>query len=152
MDLTTWLRRWLEHHPLKEPQDADRVRYTAEVMARVRLLERPAPARAPAGDWLQGWRPALVTVTAAAAVVLVAGRVGLAPKPFARDPAGQIDRPLVLAEDTSDEAQWLDETLRMLDEFDQDAPEDSSGDANVSDDEWLQEIEMLDEHDLLAGS
>lgn len=160
MDLTTWLRRWLTRHPLKEPSDTELARYTTEVMARVRSLERPAPAGAPARGWLLWWRPALVTVTAAAAVVLLVGRVDRTPQPLARDVnrvtdgarANRTDRPLMLTEDASDEARWLDNTLQVLDEFDQDVPEDISDDENVSDDEWLREIEMLDESDLLAGS
>ena len=38
MPFATWLQTWLIRHPLKEPTDMDRARYTAEVMARVKAV------------------------------------------------------------------------------------------------------------------
>lgn len=177
MDLATWLRGWLARHPLKEPTDLDRAQYTAEVMARVRSLARPVTAPTPASRRTWWLRPVLVTVTAAAAVVLVVrmldqapqhvaredqqipwlseeGRVPLVAKPaqgaeeIAGDAAGVNE--LMLAEEHSEDAVWLEETLKLLEEFDEELPEDSFDEG--SDNDWLDELEMLDEDALLTSS
>ncbi len=180
MDFTSWVRRWLTQHPLKEPAETDRAQYTAEVMARVRRLAQPAPA--PRRVW---WlRPVLVTVTAAAAVVLVVGRVNQAPirvahdaedgpmvaavdkQPLIAQPAVPEDalveefaqsveefllaEALILAESSSEDEAWLEETLRLLDALDEDLPEGDTGD--WSDDDWLDELDLFEDEDFFVSS
>lgn len=138
MDLATWLRQWLTRHPLKEPADLDRAQYTAEVMERVKSLEPPLTTPAPA-PWRMVWlRPALVTVTAAAAILLVVGRTAQPPIPVVQ-----------VAEQLSEDDLWLEETLQWLEEFDEELPEDVFED--WSDEEWLQELERLDEELFLSS-
>ena len=50
---------------------------------------------------------------------------------------------MVLAEDGGEDAAWLEETLQLLEALDEDLPVDSSD--GWSDEEWLNEIEMLDD-------
>ena len=206
MDFTGWVRRWLTQHPLKEPAETDRAQYTAEVMARVRRLAQPAPAprrvwwlpacRDAVWSWwcdagrpacraaAQAWRPVLVTVTAAAAVVLVVGRVNQAPirvahdaedgpmvaavdkQPLIAQPAVPEDalveefaqsveefllaEALILAESSSEDEAWLEETLRLLDALDEDLPD--GGTEDWSDDDWLDELDLFEDEDFFASS
>ena len=144
MDLTNWLKTWLQRHPLKEPRDADRARYTAEVMARVRRLAAPDPA--PVRRWLPWPGRTVLALASAAAGLAIAVTVsqtvrvpGVPPLPVAA----------VLAESPPDADQaWLDETLALLEELDEEPPEDA-----VQDDESrLEELEMLDDAELAARS
>ena len=144
MDLMTWLKTWLRRHPLKEPQDADRARYTTEVMTRVRRLASPGPA--PVRRWLPWPGRTVLALASAAAGLAIAVAVsqtvrvpGMTPLP----PAA------VLAESPPDADQaWLEETLALLEELDEELPE-----GDVQDDEsWLEELEMLDDAALAARS
>ncbi len=58
---------------------------------------------------------------------------------------------LMFAEDVgaSSDQQWLEQTLTLLEQFDEEAVEADSGDSDAED-EWLQELEMLDTVDLTA--
>ena len=57
---------------------------------------------------------------------------------------------LVLAEAESSDEQWLEETLQLFDEVGEDVTEETAGDAG--DDEWLDELELLDETELSTTS
>ena len=157
MDGASWFRRWLSRHPLKEPSDLDRAQYTTEVMDRIRALEQPVAVSAPAAArrrmlWL---RPALVAMTAAAAVAVVllvrrSDQSQLTVVQGLDDSQPETARALRLAESPSEDEQWLEETLRLLEEFDEELPEDVFED--WSDDDWLDELQMLDEYELYASS
>lgn len=144
MDLTTWLNQWLHRHPLKELPTEQRSRYTAEVMARVRRLAPPASKLV--RRWLP-W-PGRTALTLASAVAGIA--IAVAVSQTVRAP-GRIPTPsvAVLAESPADEDQaWLEETLQLLDELEEELPEDAAPD----DESWLEELEMLDEAELAARS
>lgn len=145
MDLATWLKSWLRRHPLKEPEAEPRSRYTAEVMARVR-----PHTNAPVGVGIRRWLPwpgravlAFASVAAGIAVAVAVSQAvrlpGLVPRPSAA----------VLAESPADEDQaWLEETLELLDELEEELPEDAAPD----DESWLEELEMLEDAELAARS
>ena len=142
MDWSDRLRRWLSRSPLKDPAGTDPARFTAEVMARVRSLEQPhaAPRAArPTFGWL---RPVLVTVAAAAVIVVAATAVSLPRRPQ--------ERMLVLAEDPGTEERWLDETLELLDAFDEDLPDEPAD--QWSDQDLLEELQLLEDAEQLASS
>ena len=172
MDLTLWLKTWFARHPLNGPTDGDRARYTAEVMARVKALTPPAPAPGPVRSWLPWPRLALTLATVAAGILLMvsvtrqtdrqlAMEVSQEPRVLAarEDTAGSEERvdetpaakeALFLAESPPSDDQWLEETLQLLDELDEDALDDTAG--NGSDDLWLEELQQLDESELAASS
>ena len=79
--------------------------------------------------WL---RPALVAVTAAAAILVVIGRVEQSPVQV-----------IQVAEQLSEDDLWIEETLQLLEELDEELPEDAFDD--WSDEDWLEELELLDE-------
>ncbi len=184
MDFATWLRTWLARHPLREPRDTTPARYTDEVMAKVRVLQPPASARAPLRLWLP-WRFALVAATAAAGVLVFVGTIRHTQRQLAsaidRDaqviaavdeivpttPAGNGTTPddlaqelqtadtLILAESVPSDDQWLDQTLQLLQQLDEDVPGDVTGtNSHAADaqDELLNELQQLDEKDLTANS
>ena len=123
-DFLAWLRGWLGRHPLKTPP-AESASYTAEVMTRVRVLSRPAPAF----RWLvqPRWVLAVGSVAAACAVLVTVGR----PPQRLAESVGELD----------DEA-WLEETLTLLHETGEDVEMPVEGDAA---DQWLLELEALDD-------
>lgn len=164
-DFMAWLTSWLGRHPVQSPpQDPA---YTAEVMARV---GDPVPAPAfrvvfrPRLSW------ALATVAACGmALGVVQRQPSRIAKAVERDvevlsALGDVD-PLAGAELEQDvvlmdrmmlaqaqgEAQddvWLEETLELLSEVEEDAVE---GSGTESADELLEEMEMLDEHDMASS-
>ncbi|MDP3703532.1 MAG: hypothetical protein Q8R78_04030 [Candidatus Omnitrophota bacterium] len=157
---------WLSRHPLKGPSDMNRAQYTAEVMAKINAVESPAPAPAPVRSWLPWPRLAMTLATVAAGVLIMMSVTHQAPERFAQPPSfdstqdgalsevegpPELVAPVVLAESPAgSEDQWFDETLQLLDELDEGTSSDSAG--NGSDDEWLEELELLDETDLAANS
>jgi hypothetical protein len=144
MDLATWLKTRLQRHPLKEPRDADRARYTAEVMTRVRRLASPSPE--PVRRWLPWPGRVVLAFASVAAGIIVAVAVSQTVRmPGLASPAAVA----VLAESPADDDQaWLEETLQLLDELEEELPEDTAPD----DESWLEELEMLDEAELAAKS
>lgn len=177
MSQSDWLTRWVSRHPLKTPGEGDATRYTAEVMARVKRVG-PEPAGAPA-RW--AWPQIGLALAAVCAGVMLASltsqtaarrtaerRVAETVSVLAQleEPAADLIEPdlideaaeldeeelMRLAEAPSggDEA-WVTETLQLLDQLDE-APEDSSGTGKPSQEEWLQELEILDEAELTAES
>lgn len=177
--LQQWLTR---HPLKMQAPDADaRARFTESVMQRVRSPQ-PAAAPAWRAALSRLLRPPLAFGVAAAALlaVLVVGRQAPAPAPAAshepsvearallvaalNDPTSDIlaaldeqalaeewmaHDTLVLAEaaPTTDE-QWLDQTLELLQQFD----EDVSSDGEATDEDWLQDLQLLDEAELSVRS
>jgi hypothetical protein len=175
MDFSRWLAAWLKRHPLTDAPEADPARYTAEVMARVRALERrSAPAASPL-RWLLWPRLGLALAAAAALLVIVTAGPRSGARlartllqdarllelvdeaaldgSLAEDPDGLAEALadqdlLVLAESPPAEDAWVEETLQLLDQLDEELPEDEAG----SSDGWLEDLEMLDESELAASS
>ena len=149
MDFTTWLKTWLTQHPLKAPETLDRARYTAQVM---RTITDEIPLPVPAARWFAWPRLAMAFATTAAGVLIVL--LGTAHRTDHRlaqlAPHAPPARALMLAESTSSDEEWIQETTRLLDQLDEDS---STDDANAtSDEEWLKELHTLDEDDLGASS
>lgn len=132
------LLSWLTRHPLKGPSGIDRAQYTAEVMDRVKAQASPAPAPAPARTWLPWPRLVLTMATVAAGILLML----TVTQPTSR-------RMLQLAESPEAEDQWLDDTLQLLDELDESDADEATG---ASEEDWLKELEQLDETELAASS
>lgn len=177
MDFTAWLRRWLSRHPLKEPPAASRAGYTAEVMRRVSALDATSPM--PARRWLAWPRLALVPLAAAAVTLLVVGRVHqpggslagqitedvelltalgqpLLPEPGSAGGLEELAQELeladalVLAEAPPSDEEQLEQMLQLLEELDE---EPSAGPSDTSvPDEWLDELQLLDENEPGASS
>ena len=57
---------------------------------------------------------------------------------------------LMFAEDNvaSKDTQWLEQTMQLLEQFDADVPDDDTGSA--SDEDWIKDLQLLDEADLAA--
>lgn len=146
MEFLTWLRSWLLRHPLKEPTDAERSHYTAEVMARVRALgpqPASAPIRVPARSW--GWWPRMAMAMATAAgLAFVVSTTHQSRRQLAQQPQG------VTVSDPSDE-EWLEQTLELLEQLEGETSPETAGDGS-EDDEWLDELQWLDESELSAAS
>lgn len=165
MDFTAWLAR----HPLKSPGETDRAQYTRDVMARVRALDA-APRRRPV-PW-SGWTwPRLAVGLAGVAVAglvlrasLPAGRIAAQVERdtavlvalgepvsdvLPEDDAAEFDveEGLRLAEAGPDDEAWVAQTLQLLDQLDEELPEEPSGEAGTEQ-EWLDDLQLLDE----AGS
>ena len=134
------LLSWLTRHPLKKPSGIDRAQYTAEVMAKIKALDSPAPAPAPVRIWLPWPRLAMTLATVAAGMLIMLSVRHQAPTPLP-----QIAESLAGSED-----QWLEETLLLLDELDEDVSSDTAGDG--SEDEWFEELDWLDETGLASRS
>jgi hypothetical protein len=181
MAFLDWLSRWLAHHPIKSPSVSDRAEFTAGVMARVRAAAKPGNARAASALRLGlPWsRLAVSAALAAAAVAAVGVLQPLRPgSPSAAllqeaDMLAELDESaaadlsvddveslaeelehqdaVILAEAPEDDAAWLTQTLQMLDQLDQELPEDATS-APGEEEEWLQELQSLDESELAAPS
>ena len=181
MDLATWFRRWFSTHPLKEPAAHERSAYTADVMVKVKAFGRPVPSSAPIRVLFPWPRLALAMATAAVGVAVVVVTVrsqtshlaqqitndaevlaelnepGSGPAPDGdaealTDDLETMDT-ILLAESLPSDAQWTDQTLQLLDEADDDPSEGLFSDpSDASEDEWLQELQQLDESDLTASS
>jgi len=180
MDFSTWLRTRLARYPLKEPPAFDRTRFVAEVMERVNALGGPTPALRPAGRWW-AWPRLALAAAAVAVALLVVGRVQspgpgrplveqiaddaqvlaaldelLPLAPVAPDDAEGLAQELaamdalLLAEAPPSEDAWFEQTLTLLEQLEEDLPEGAADDP--SGDEWLDELQWLDEHDLAASS
>ena len=182
MDFTAWLKGWLVRHPLKLPEALDRSEYTAQVMVRVRQEAGAAAPASWARSW--GFWPrlglALATSAAGVFVVLHQGQQagvrlaqqveqGTALLAAVEEPLAEpltAEEPDALAEDLelldtftlaeapqSDEA-WIQDTVQLLNQLDEDLPEDADGNdaTGPSDEYWMQELQSLDESALAASS
>jgi len=185
MDVGSWIRRWVLRHPLKTPAADDRQQFTADVMARIKALEQPAPQpmilhslRSLRSQW--AWPRIAVVASTAALVALVAGRLEHAP-PKASQVVQQLEHDaqllaalgepavmassddleelaqeledydtMLLAQSGGDESDWIEHTMELLDQLNEDPSEDATGDS--SDEDWLRELEFLDDSDLAASS
>ena len=58
---------------------------------------------------------------------------------------------LLLAESPPRDEQWIEQTLQLLDELDEEVPVDASG-GDSSEQDWIQELEVLDEGEPSASS
>jgi len=58
-------------------------------------------------------------------------------------------QPTQVAESPSADDQWVEETLQLLDEFDEDLSDETAG---TSEEEWLEELQQLDEGELATSS
>lgn len=170
MDFASWFDRWLNRHPLRSPDGADHARYTAQVMARIKAQEQPA--RSPSPSWL-AW-PGFALATVAAMGLLVFTATQRTSEQIATDVLSdlqvlaEVDEPmtddtlegvaeelgtmdvLVLAEaDQSDDA-WVEETLELLKQLDEEVP-DTSSDTPTDDEEWLNELDAIDEYELSSS-
>jgi hypothetical protein len=182
MDFADWLTSWLTRHPLKAPADADRSRFTAEVMASVKAQTQPRRDPASGAARFQSvWARLAVSLAAAAAAVLVGLTVfhpsgsgerlatqlaqesellasvgepvhGWAIADDADGLAEDLEREdtLVLAEAPPSDDSWVADTLQLLDQLDEELPDDASSESN--EDDWLDELQMLDENELAARS
>ena len=181
MDLADWLKTWLARHPLKAPSDADRARFTAQVMARVRAETRTGRAPVAWTERLLGLWPRLAVSLAAAAALLVglsvlhstesgprlADRIiqdselltevdepvnGWLASDDTESLADELERTdaMVLAEAPQDDDSWVADTLQLLDRLNEELPDDAAGESN--EDEWLKELQTLDESELAARS
>ena len=180
MDMTQWLRGWLSRHPLQEPAQSIRARYTADVMSKVRAAAGGQEPRS-ALHWLR-WPQVAFAAASAVAVGLVVVALTQSPLSPSHRLVAEIDRDarllaelnvpvvhvpmnsvealsrelqdldaIMLAESSgSEEDAWLDETLQLLRELDEDVPEDATGEP--ANDRWLEELQILDETDLAASS
>ena len=179
MDFTTRLTTWLTCHPLKEPTDMDPARYTAEVMTKITAVDQPRLL--PAHHWFPWPRLALAIATAAAGIVVVMMTTHSTSQRLAEhisrdsqllavlDPdtepliadhhdaealAQEMETmdTVVLAESQPSDDQWIDQTVQLLDQLDQDIPADASSDGSSTGTDWIEELEQLDEHDLSSSS
>lgn len=154
MSLTTWLQAWVARHPLREPADCDRARFTTEVMARINALApapRPVPSLVPSPQWTLWPRLAMALATAAAGVLLAVGTARHLNRPLAQHAPrdGRAGVQFVLAENTASDEEWLQETLQLLEQLEEDISEDPSETASDgSDADWLDELQLLDEDEL----
>ena len=144
MDFHTWLKDWLARHPLREPRGLDRARYTAQVM---RNITEGAPQPRPAFSWIVWPRIAMALAATAAGAAIIFSAASRINRKFAQSPP---PRPLMLAESMPSDETWIKETAQLLDQLDE---ESSKADAHAtSDEEWLKELQTLDEHDLGSNS
>ena len=148
MDFSRWLTTWLTRHPLKDPVGMDRASYTREVISKIHARQHPAVSPAP---WWQVLLNPPVALAAAAVVVMAVtatlehSRATLAQQSL-RDAAR-------LAESPPGDDEWIQQTMQLLEQLDQDVPgDDAAGSASSSEEEWLKELEMLDEQDLKGSA
>ncbi len=143
MDFTAWLKAWLGRHPLQEPDAPDRARYTAQVM---RQITDKAPLSTPAARWFAWPRVAMAFATTAAGVLIILSTGYHADRQLAQD----VPRSLRLAESTTSDDAWVQNTLQLLEQLGEDPSDD--GAHTTSDEEWFRELQTLDEGDLNANS
>ena len=175
MEFTAWFTAWLKRHPLKEPVAQHQVSYTAEVMASVRAADQPDPVASPVRRWLPWPRLALTFATVAAGMGIafvtlqmvngpdprvseaeLASEVQLLAElgeavtdPWLEDEMAAMDL-LVLAEAPQDDELWIEETLELLEQLGEALPGDATGSA--LDDDWFDELYLLDDIELSASS
>ena len=182
MGFLSWWQGWLTRHPLKSPQRLDRSAYTAQVMARVRQEARSASSASGVRSWVFWPRLGLALATAAAGMVVVLhqGQLtgGRLARQIERDTAllDAVDGPLMepvatgdpeeladelalvetltLAEAPQSDEAWIQDTVQLLDQLDEELPANAAGEETTgpSGDDWMQELQTLDESDMAASS
>ena len=165
MEFLTWLRSWLTRHPLKEPADAARAHYTAEVMARVRAvgpLPGGSPARAPVQPWawwsrhlrqVMGWPRFAVAMATAAGVAFAVHTAQQTRRQLAQQPQGVTvsDPSASFAESPASDEEWLEQTLQLLEQLEEDSSTETAGDG-ADEEDWLEELQWLDDSELSTAS
>ena len=58
---------------------------------------------------------------------------------------------MTLAESTPDDEAWLEQTLQVLDQMDQDAVPQADTSERSSEDDWIDELQLLDESELASN-
>ena len=178
MEFTDWFKRWLRKHPLREPPSFDRVRYTADVMDRIKDLASSYAEQYENRSFVVSW-PRFVfggLSVALMAVLVVLATASYTSRRLAKEVTREaqvlagLGEPvassesdteeialdiqaadnLVLAEATKSDDQWLQETFQLLDQLGEDP---KTGNTNESSDEdWLDELQMLDDNELSSSS
>ena len=176
MEFTSWLTNWLRHHPLRTPTGYERTRYTADVMGRVNTIAHGETA--PQHSWWALPRLAFAVAAAAAGVAIAIGTTravssGRLAKQVAHEAQllAALDEPtpelngdvgalteelklhdtLVLAEAQSDDTSWIEQTMQLLNELDDQAPADST-ESSSSDEEWMNDLQLLENSGAAAHS
>lgn len=151
MDFATWFKRWVAQHPLNVPPAERPDDYAADVMRRVRGLHEPSPARRVRYPVWHGW----VTLTAGLATAAVGLILVLTLTPQSRIQLTRAITPapggLMRLADSSTEDSWMDQTLQLLDELNEELPADNA-DEGTSNDDWLKELDTLEQHDQASPS
>lgn len=180
MNFSTRLTNWVARHPLKEPPHHNPAWFTAQVMQRVKALQQPARASAfiRMQPWLSWPRLGLTAALATTTVVLLtasmqrtSGRLAEAVLRDAQvldalddtavDPAVngdaellaqelQLHDALMLAEALPSDDQWIEQTMQLLDQLDQDVAEGSASNTSApsTDDDLLNELQLFDGSEL----
>ena len=163
----SWLTGWLKQHPVRELPEARARAYSAEVMRRIRLAEPPAPQFRLTVRPRLSW--ALATVAACALALLVMPRM---PDPLTQhlvrdwQALEQMDEPVILDGDdveetlrvtdrlmlaeapaADDDAASIDQMLDMLEQLGEEVDEATELDGQASDEEWFEDIRLLDQAD-----
>ena len=174
MESSHWLTTWLKRHPLKEPAGVDRATYTREVISKIKGLHAPAVSAAP--WWQLLLNPAFALATAAVVVLSLTTAVERSRAQLAQrvlhdsallaalgENGGElpdddqladdleVTDTLVLAESPPSDDQWIQQTMQLIDQLDQDSASDDAA-TDGSDEDWLNELEMLDEADLNSST
>ena len=181
MDFAEWFTAWLSRHPLKSPLEADRSRFTADVMARVRAETATRPAAGWAVRLSAGWLRLALPLAAAAAVLVAVhvrhpadvrlavelaqstdllAELGEPVESFlpvdAKELAEDLERNdrIVLAEapPDSNEASWITDSMKVLEEIDETLSDEGAAGGTGNGEQWLEELEMLDQSELAAQS
>lgn len=145
MDFSRWLTAWLRRHPLKAPSDMGPA-YTREVISKLgRETQRTA---SPVRWWSIFSSPAYAMVSLAAIALIV---TALIQRPSAQTARQATRQTAVLAESTESGDAWIQQTMQLLDQLEQDSASNDAA-TTQSDEEWLNELETLDEADLNSSS
>jgi hypothetical protein len=147
MDFAAWFRHWLQRHPLRTPPEREPAEFTARVMSQIRPA--PAEARRPAAHWKLWPGLALTCASAAAGLALAVWISGPSTRPMlarAPSPAGPLT---VVAEAPPDGEEWIAQTLELLQQLDEELPEDPA--EAPSDQDWIKELQMLDDEELASS-
>ena len=178
MEFTDWFKRWLRKHPLREPPSFDQARYTADVMKRVKDLAPSSARQYETRSMIFSW-PRLVfggLSLALMAVLVVFATASYTGRRLAKEVTreaqilAELGEPvassesdteeialdiqaadnLMLAEATKSDDQWIQETFQLLDQLGEDP---RTGNSNGSSDEdWLDELQMLDNNEPSSSS
>ena len=144
MDFSTRLRSWLAGYPVKLPAEHNAAQYTADVIERVRAIERPSAAPVPRQTWRHlTWFAAVAT---AALIMVVTGRQlghgplgpsgGLAFHPALTNGETEamaqemavLDAMVIAEAEPSADEEWIDETLLLMEQLGEDASADPTSD------------------------
>lgn len=178
--LVTWLKRHPLNEPWSLDRDRYTAQVMARVRASAQHPSR-APASIPVFEWFSWPRLAFAgAAVGAAAMFWIVGTVHQSQTQLARaiDRDAQLltafDEPLpatdrgsvdelaqdlqeadtvMLAESTPSDDQWVEQTIQLLDQLNEEPPDaDTTGSSNQNQEEWLNELQTLDESELAQHS